>query len=88
VDALVVTWPEVIPADVRTLLDKLTFAKDRNLITDRTALALLDIVPNPEQEAQDAQAEADERREALFPDGDTFGFQRDVREAQEEQENA
>ncbi len=82
------TWPEVIPADVRTLLDKLTFAKDRNLITDRTALALLDIVPNPEQEAQDAQAEADERREALFPDGDTFGFQRDVREAQEEQENA
>ena len=85
-DELAVTWPEVIPADVRTLLDKLTFAKDRNLITDRTALALLDIVPNPEQEAQDATAEADARREALFPDG--FDFQRDLNTADQEADNA
>jgi len=85
VDALTVEWPEVIPQDVRTLLDKLTFAADRNLITDHTALTLLDIVPNPDQEAQDAQAEADERREALFPDGTSFDFQRDMSAAQQEE---
>jgi hypothetical protein len=87
VDTLVVTWPEILPQDVQVLLDKLTFAKDQGLITDRTALALLDIVPDPEQEAQAAQAEADERREALFPDGDNFGFQRDVNMAQQESDN-
>lgn len=92
VDKLAVTWPEVIPADVQMLLKKLTFAKDENLITNRTALTLLDIVSNPEKEVQEAQKEADERREALFPDGDTFGFQRDINAAQqqaphEEQDN-
>jgi hypothetical protein len=88
-DELTVTWPEIVPQDVQILLDKLTFAKDRNLITDRTALALLDIVPNPEPEALEAQVEADERREALFPDGSTFDFQQDVNAAQqEENENA
>jgi hypothetical protein len=84
IDVLVVTWPEIVPEDVRTLLDKLTFAKDRNLITDKTTLALLDIVSNPEQEAQQAQEEADERREALFPDGDAFGFQQDLNQAEED----
>ena len=86
-DDLVVVWPEVLPADVQTLLDKLTFAKDHGLITDKTALTLLDIVSNPEQEAQDAQAEADERREALFPDGDTLGFRQDMNMAQQENDN-
>jgi hypothetical protein len=89
VDTLVVTWPEILPQDVQVLLDKLTFAKVNGLITDRTALALLDIVPDPGQEIQEAITEADERREALFPDGSTFDFQRDVNTAQqEENENA
>jgi len=83
-DALAVTWPEVIPDDVQTLVQKLQFAKDRNLITDKTALTLLDIVPDPGKEVEDATAEADERRERLFPEGDTFGFQQDVNAAQRE----
>jgi len=86
VDALAVSWPEVVPADVQVLLSKLTFAKSENLITDRTALTLLDIVPNPEKEVQEAQAEADARREAMFPDG--FDFQRDIGAAQREDDNA
>jgi len=88
IDVLSVTWPEVLPEDIKTLLDKLTFAKEHDLITDKTALTLLDIVPDPGKEVEDATAEADARREKMFPDGTTFGFQQDIGEAQRQDQAA
>jgi len=88
VEALSVEWPEVLPEDIKTLLDKLAFAKDHDLITDKTALTLLDIVPDPGKEVQEATAEADARREKMFPDGTTFGFQQDIGEAQRQDQAA
>ena len=57
-------------------------------VTDKTALALLDIVPDPEKEVEDATAEADERRDKMFPEGDTLGFQQGIGEAQRQEEAA
>ena len=87
-DDLAVSWPEVIPQAVELLLQQLQFAKDNNLVTDKTALALLDIVPDPKKEVEDATAEADERREKMFPEGTTLGFQQGIGEAQRQEEAA
>jgi len=81
-DDLAVSWPEVIPQAVELLLQQLQFAKDNNLVTDKTALSLLDIVPDPAKEVEDATAEADARREKMFPEGTTIGFQQGLEEEQ------
>ena len=74
-DELSVEWPPLIEEDEELQLKRIDFAKSRNLLTDKTALELLHLVDDPQKEAEEAQAEAEERMEAMFPEGDTAGFQ-------------
>ncbi len=74
-DELQIEWPPLIEEDEELQLKRIDFAKSRNLITDKTALALLHLVDDPQKEAEEAQEEADERMETMFPEGDTAGFQ-------------
>ena len=87
VDALEATFPPLVEEDEEIKLKRLAFAKDRNLITDATALAQLHLVEDPVVEVEAAQAEADARREEMFPDGDTAMFQQRLqRDGQDERE--
>ena len=84
--AVTIEWPELIEEDEDTKIKRLDFAMVHNLIKRSTALAQLHLVDDAETEVREAQAEADERREAMFPDGDTFGFRQDLNQASQEAE--
>lgn len=74
-DELTVAWPPLIEEDETLRLERVKLGKGLGLLTDKTALALLDLVDDPEREAAEARAEADARREEMFPEGDTTMFQ-------------
>lgn len=84
VDRLALTWPPISEEDKELLLKFLEFAKLNDLLTDETALRLTNLVENPEQEILEADEEAEERRERMFPDGGTFGFGQQLTQAQTE----
>lgn len=86
VGPLTIEWPELIEEDEEIKLKRLDFAMAHNLIRRQTALEQLHLVDNAEAEVQEAQAEADARREVMFPDGDTFDFRRDLNDAADEAE--
>lgn len=62
VDTLEVKWPKLITDDKETLLKVVQFAKDRGLLTARTALMLLELVDDPGIETSEAEEEFDERQ--------------------------
>lgn len=75
VGRLQATWAPLVKDDEEIKLKQIITADDRGWLTDATGLGLLHLVDDPEAEAQAARAELDAQREALFPDGDTLGFQ-------------
>ncbi len=84
VDELAVAWPPLINEDADLELRRIQYARDEALITSRTALELLRLVDDSQAEVERAQAEADARREALFPQGDTLAFRSDLMQAEGE----
>lgn len=90
VGRLGLTWAPLVEEDRTLRLEEIRFANDANLLTGETALRLLDLVEDPEGEAKAAQEESKQRREELFPEGDSFGFRGDLNtadaDAQEDQE--
>jgi len=74
VGPLALEWPDLIPEDDEITLQRLGFALDNDLIRRVTALKLLHLVDDAQAEADLAQAESDERREAMFPDEAGFQF--------------
>ncbi len=79
VGRLRLTWAPLVQEDEALKLQKLAFAADHALLTATKQLRELDLdtVDDPEAEVEAAQAEAEERREAMFPDGppELFGRQ-------------
>jgi hypothetical protein len=75
IDALAANWPPIIAEDETVQLQKIDLARRETVLTDKTMLRLLNLVDDPEKEAAEAKEEADARREEMFPDGDSFGFQ-------------
>jgi RecB family endonuclease NucS len=73
-DKLTITWPPLIEEDEDVQLRRIELARRESLLTDKTALELLNLVKDPAKEVEEAQAEAKERREEMFPDGDSLGF--------------
>lgn len=73
VDALQVDWPELLEDNKEILLKYIDFAKLNNLIQDTTALDLLNLVDDSADEVQKAQAEADEKQQAMM-DQETAAF--------------
>lgn len=71
---LAVKWPSVTKENRELLLKFIEFAKNHNLLTDETALRMTNLVENVEEEAEAAAKEAEERQEAMFPEGDTAAF--------------
>lgn len=74
VGPLRIQWPAILPEDMAMKLKRLELAVARDLLTDETLLSLLELVENATAEVEDAAAEAAQRREAEFPDGDTAAF--------------
>lgn len=74
VGRLRLSWPELEGEDRVLLLQFLTFAKDRGLLTDATALTLSQLVDNPQEEVEDAATETEEKMQKAFPDGTTGDF--------------
>jgi hypothetical protein len=62
-DALTVQWPSIIAEDEALHLQQIQFAKQNSLLTDKTALELLDLVPDPAKEAESAQKESRARQD-------------------------
>ncbi len=89
VDSLAAEWAPLIEEDEATKQGRLQFAKDNVLITDQTALEQLHLVKDAQREIEKARAEADERREAMFPEGDSAAFQQRLgQDGQPDQEPA
>jgi hypothetical protein len=74
VDELTATWPPLINEDQEVRLKYVEFAVNNTLLTDKTALGLLDLVDDPEAEIEAAAAQAAERQDAMFPDGTSAQF--------------
>lgn len=72
---LKVTWPLLQEENRETLLKFIQLARQESLLTDETALRLMDLVDDPAKETEAAQEQADERREQMFPEGDSQAFQ-------------
>jgi hypothetical protein len=71
---LQVEWPDLIGADEEIKRKKIELGLREGLLTRATALRLLELVDNALEESQAAEDEADARREAMFPEGDTLDF--------------
>jgi hypothetical protein len=74
VDRLSVQWPALIEEDKAILLKFIEFAKANSLLTDKTALELLDLVDDPAKEAQEAKAEGDAARAQMMEENETMAF--------------
>lgn len=69
---LKIEWPDLVPEAAEITLQRLGFALDNSLIRRVTALELLHLVDDAQTEADLAQTESDERREAAFPGEEDF----------------
>lgn len=67
-DKINIIWPEVTGKDERLLLDKVKYGKtEASLLTNKTALRLLDVVPDDQVDAEVEAAEAEaEEAQAQF----------------------
>jgi hypothetical protein len=75
-------WPKLIEEDKEILLKFIDLGRKEGLLTDETALRLMNLVEHPEEEADEARKEADERMAKEFPDGTTGAFQGRLRSDQ------
>lgn len=62
VDAVAVTWPDLMSDDEALQFEKIQWASGTGKVTDKTALELLAIVDDPAAEIQEAADEAEQRQ--------------------------
>lgn len=74
VDRLTVQWPALIEEDKDILLKFVDFAKTNSLLTDKTALELLDLVDDPAAEAAEAKVEGAAKQKQMMADNETMAF--------------
>ena len=74
VGRLMLTWPALIEDGKEIVLKQVELARKEYLLTDETALRLLDLVDDPAAEVEAAAEEAEERREQMYLEGDNAAF--------------
>ncbi len=74
VGRLSLTWPALVQEDKELRLKYVELGRQESLLTDETTLDLLELVDNPQAEAEAARGEADARQAAMFPDGTDAEF--------------
>ncbi|MCC6454183.1 MAG: phage portal protein [Caldilineaceae bacterium] len=82
VGPLTANWPALLDEDQELRLKRIEAAKKEGTLTNKTFLKLLDLVKNPEQEAEEAEAEAKKRQDEMFPDGSTPAFNKNLKDGQ------
>lgn len=79
---LAIEWAPVVGDDKEIRLKYVETARKESLLSDETALGLLELVDDPAAEVAKARKEAEERQAAAFPDGTNVDYQNALRDAQ------
>lgn len=74
VGRLTIEWPPLVQEDRELRLKYVELGRRESLLTDETTLGLLELVDDPAGEVEQAQSEADARREQMFPTGTDAAF--------------
>lgn len=69
VGRLALEWPPLVQEDKELRLKFVELGRKESLLSDETALELLELVENAKAEVERAQGEAEARRDREFPDG-------------------
>lgn len=81
---LALEWPPLVQEDKEIRLKQVEAGRKETLLTDETALALLDLVDDPAAEVAAARKEADERQAQMIAGNDTLAFGRGLDQAQQQ----
>lgn len=74
VGRLALEWPPLIQEDKEIRLKYIELGRKETLLTDETALGLLDLVDDPQSEIEGARSEAEERQQQAMSMNDTLAF--------------
>jgi len=84
---LALEWPPLVQEDKEIRLKQVETGRKETLLTDETALALLDLVDDPATEVAAARKEAQERQAQMMANDETLAFGRGLDEAQQDAQN-
>lgn len=84
VGPLALEWPPLVQEDKEIRLKQVETGRKESLLTDETALALLDLVDDPATEVEAARKQAQERQEQMIASNDTLAFGRGLDQAQQQ----
>ncbi|TXH52991.1 MAG: phage portal protein [Desulfurellales bacterium] len=87
VGTLALEWPPLVQEDKEIRLKQVETGRKETLLTDETALALLDLVDDPATEVAAARKEAQERQEQMVANDETLAFNRGLDQAQQDAQN-
>lgn len=88
VGRLALEWPALVQDGKELRMKQVELGRKEGLLTDETALSLLELVKDPKAEAEAARTEADTRREQMFPDGTDAAFDAALQDAQQQEQVA
>lgn len=71
---LALEWPPLIQDDKEIRLKYIELGRKETLLTDETALGLMDLVDDPKTEVKAARGEASARQQAMMDTNDTMAF--------------
>lgn len=84
VGRLALEWPPLIQEDKEIRLKYIELGRKETLLTDETALGLMDLVDDPAGEVEAARGEADQRQQAMLANNETMAFGGALDRAQQE----
>jgi hypothetical protein len=85
--SLALEWPPLVQEDKEIRLKQVETGRKESLLTDETALALLDLVDDPATEVAAARQEAQARQEQMIASNETLSFGRGLDQAQQDAGN-
>jgi len=87
VGRLALEWPPLVQEDKEIRLKYVELGRKESLLTDETALGLLDLVDDPAAETEAAQGEAKQRQEDMMAMNETAAFGGSLNQAQKDAQN-
>lgn len=84
VGRLMLEWPPLIQEDKEIRLKYIELGRRESLLTDETALGLMDLVDDPADEVAGAREEADQRQQEAMTNNDTLAFGAALNQASQE----
>lgn len=84
VGRLALEWPPLIQEDKEIRLKYIELGRKESLLTDETALGLMDLVDSPADEVKKARGEADQRQEKAMAMNETAAFGNALNNASQE----